>query len=715
MEKEIDEREDGGQPILEDDGCCGRMEEAGRAAFLVDAAAYFAAFKRAALKAERSILIIGWDVNSKTPLEYPSRAMAEVPNELGPFLDFLVARRPELEIRVLDWDSPLIYAPDRELLPQVKFDWFTHDRLRFALDSSHPVGGSQHQKIVVIDDAVAFNGGLDLTAGRLDDRDHAPDNPERRDPGGNRYGPYHDVMLAVDGAAARHLGDIARERWRRATGEEPPPAVTGTASDPWPDDLAPVLRDTSVMISRTLPQWREQPEVREIEALYLRALPAARWAIYIENQYFTSEAVAKVLTELLRDPKGPEIVMVLPDEPTKWLEKAAMGIRQRDLLYILRRADEHGRLAVYVPFTGEDGKTAVKVHSKVMTIDERFVTVGSANLNNRSMGYDSECNLSIEALEDAEKAEVIAGFRDSLLAEHLGVTSEQFSRALAEEGSLVAAVEAVRGEGRSLYPFPESEPESLDAIARKIDMLDPKAPIEPERLADDFVASEKEQMTLRQATVRLALLLAALAGLAALWRWGPLAEATDPQVLAALSDSLRSDWLGVLAGLAVFFVGGITMFPVTALIAATGIVYGPVMSIVVAALGSLSSAVAGYGIGAWLGRRSLQRLSGERLAKISRQLAKRGVLSVIIVRVLPVAPFTLINLAAGASRIRLRDFVIGTVLGMGPGIVAITLFSSQLVALVREPDLANLLLLGVVTALMLATAWWMRKRFSRPA
>ena len=92
---------------------CWRVVRAHRLAFLIDAQAYFRCFKAAALRARHSILIVGWDVNSRTKLEFPDDARPDVPNELGPFLNFLVCRRQGLEIRVLNWDS-LDFAPDRE-------------------------------------------------------------------------------------------------------------------------------------------------------------------------------------------------------------------------------------------------------------------------------------------------------------------------------------------------------------------------------------------------------------------------------------------------------------------------------------------------------------------------------------------------------------------------------------------------------------------------
>ncbi|HUF86264.1 MAG TPA: VTT domain-containing protein [Thermohalobaculum sp.] len=153
------------------------------------------------------------------------------------------------------------------------------------------------------------------------------------------------------------------------------------------------------------------------------------------------------------------------------------------------------------------------------------------------------------------------------------------------------------------------------------------------------------------------------------------------------------------------------MFPVLALIAGTGLL--SVAGLAVATAGSLLGAVTGYAAGAVLGRDALRRLAGRRLDRISRQLARRSILAMTVVRLLPVAPFTLINLAAGAWHIRFRDFAAGTVLGMAPGIVAITLFSGQLGQLMRAPSAANAAILAGLLLLIAAVAAWGWRHFLR--
>ncbi|MGZ5136318.1 MAG: VTT domain-containing protein, partial [Burkholderiales bacterium] len=180
---------------------CWRIERAKRLAFLIDGAAYFSALRSAISQAKRTVFIVGWDIDSRIRL-VPQGANDGYPEELGEFLNEVVKRQPHLRMYVLSWDFAMVFAMDREWMPLYKLDWRTHRRLSFRLDDQHPMGASHHQKIVVIDDAVAFLGGLDLTHCRWDTPKHRCDEPHRCDPDGKVYRPYHDVQALADGAAA---------------------------------------------------------------------------------------------------------------------------------------------------------------------------------------------------------------------------------------------------------------------------------------------------------------------------------------------------------------------------------------------------------------------------------------------------------------------------------------------------------------------------------
>ena len=195
-----------------------------------------------------------------------------------------------------------------------------------------------------------------------------------------------------------------------------------------------------------------EPEVREIEALYLAAIASARRSIYLESQYFSAHRVSEALERRLAEPDGPEVVIVNPNRAQGWLEEEVMGAGRALFCSAgSKAADRHGRLRFCTPVTA--GGADIYVHAKVLVVDDALLRVGSSNINNRSMGVDTECDLAVEVQPDDPRAPelraAILRVRDSLLAEHLGVSREDFEATLAvTEGSMVQALDRlVRPQG----------------------------------------------------------------------------------------------------------------------------------------------------------------------------------------------------------------------------------------------------------------------------
>src|SRR5690606_4408906 len=183
----------------------------------------------------------------------------------------------------------------------------------------------------------------------------------------------------------------------------------------WPDGLEPLAENVPVAISRTMPEYNGREAVHEIEALYLAAIGKAERVLYIESQYFASRKIAEAIAARLSEPEGPEIVVVNPESADGWLEEEVMGSSRARLLRLIERADIHGRFRLYTPVT--EGGEDIYVHAKVLVMDDRLLRVGSSNLNNRSMGFDTECDLVIEAdVEQTELRERILHLRHDLLA-----------------------------------------------------------------------------------------------------------------------------------------------------------------------------------------------------------------------------------------------------------------------------------------------------------
>jgi phosphatidylserine/phosphatidylglycerophosphate/cardiolipin synthase-like enzyme/uncharacterized membrane protein YdjX (TVP38/TMEM64 family) len=683
--------------ILAEGKNCWRIRNADRVAFLVDAASYFDAFAMAAARAEKSILMACWDIDSRIKL-FEEKKRDGLPNRLWKLMNHVVKKRKSLHVNILEWDFAVIYAAERELLPVFKLPWKKNKRIDFRLDDNHPVGGCHHQKIVVIDDSVAFVGGIDLTRNRWDTPEHIPKDPRRVDPSGKPYGPFHDVQMAVDGEAAASLGELFRKRWLRATGEklESPGAIH---QDPWPLGLQADLKNIDVAIVRTDPGQNGQEAAREVEALYLDTIGAAERFIYIENQYLTSFSVGKALSESLRQAEGPEIVIVLRVD-SGWMEEATMGALRARMLSHLREADVHGRLRVYYPdVPGLDGDV-VNVHAKVMIADGAFARVGSSNLSNRSMGVDTECDLAFESSGKKDIENGISDFQSRLLGEHLGVAPDEAAHAIENEKSLVRGIERLKGPGRTLLPFPEEEiPWTTDLIFDS--PVDPVEPMDFNELIEELVPEDAAQNG-RHHLRWFILVLIALLGLAAAWRWTPLSEWLDRDAMATAGDYLKNRAGSPFIILSAFVAGSLVMFPVTLLILATAFAFGPVNGILYSLAGCLLASLTTYGIGRWLGQDKVSRLSGSRVKRLSRRLARHGVITVGTVRIIPVAPFTIINLVAGASQIRLVDFLLGTIIGMTPGIIAITLFEHQIESAIKNPGPGSFALLGVLAAAILA-------------
>lgn len=480
------------------------MVRADRFAVVIDAAAYFSLVRDALLRARHSVLFIGWEFDTRIRLD-PDHPLPDMPARLGPFLSALVERRRGLSIHVLQWRLGLFGALVRGTTPLDLLNWVSKRRFHFRLDSHHPRGASHHQKIVVVDDAVAFCGGIDMTAERWDKQGHLDDDPHRRAPSGRAYRPFHDATAVVDGPAARALGDLARERWRRATGEvlPAPPWPPAAEEDLWPARLKPRLTDVEVAIARTEPAGDGWPESREVEALWLTAISAARRTIYVECQYFAARCVGEALAARLAEPDGPEVVVVTPLHAEGWLAGRIMDGARRRLLEHLRQADRFDRFRILAPVTAAG--SPIYVHAKVLVIDDRLLRIGSANLNNRSMGLDTECDLAIEAVSgDRREFEIrraILSLRDTLVAEHLNTDLARVTNVLAQSGgSLIRSIETLSSPtGRTLAKLGMPQPGDGQPLLEN-ELLDPERS-EPAWIAfGHVIASRMADATRRSQT-----------------------------------------------------------------------------------------------------------------------------------------------------------------------------------------------------------------------
>lgn len=700
--------------VLEVGRNCWREAPASRFATLVDSADYFAAFAEACRAAERQVLILGWDFDRRERLHRGDARLDsddDWPDQLGAFLVELVRRKPRLNVYLLSWDFNMIYAAEREFLPALRLRLQAPRRFHFRLDGVHPKGASHHQKVVVIDDRVAFTGGIDLSRWRWDTCEHLPDDPRRIDPNGRPYPPFHDMMVMVEGEAAASLGELARERWRRARGWKIAPP-RGVASSPWPASVAPDLRDVAVAIARTEPAFRGREAVREVERLYLDAIAAARRCIYIENQYFTARSLADALATRLAEPDGPEVVLVLPMKTGGWLEQVTMDVARSRILEQLTRADRHGHLRIYYPHQPGLGDDCISVHAKLLIVDDRLLRIGSSNTSNRSMGLDTECDLAIASDNGQDAvADSIRALRNRLLAEHLDCRSDQVEAEHVARQALIPAIEQLRDDQRSLRELDWRVASDVDELVPDTGVIDPPEPFSPDYFVAQYVPRPQQSQGRRRLLMFLGLVVALLA-LAAAWRWSPLQSLLAPEAIGHYLQSLASPGARTLLATLGFVAASLAMVPLTLLAVISGVIFEGMQAFLVVMSGAMLASAIGFYTGRWVGRDLLERLTGSRVHGLSRRLASRGVVAVAILRLVPVAPFAVFNLVAGSSHLGGRQFLLGSLIGLAPGLAAITVFSNSLWAALTAPSAINVAVsVGIGLALLLMA--WLAKRWLR--
>lgn len=690
--------------LLQTDKNCWRIENADRASFLIDGADYFAALREAMKNAQHAIYILGWDINSQLEMVRNNEDDG-YPNQLGAFLNALAQQKQHLNVYILNWDFAMLYAPSREWLPIYQFDWKTHSRVQFCLDDHLPSGASHHQKMVIIDDALAFIGGLDLTMGRWDTSDHLHDNPRRDRIDDKIARPFHDVQVMLEGDVALALAELARERWQVATTKTLQPVDRKQPSELWPSAVSADMKNVAVGLARTRCAYEQLTEVREIQQFYLDAIQSAKHYIYIENQYFTVPSIAEAFQNSLKKEQGPEIVIVQPKATDGWMSQLTMDVLRTRLIKQLQQNDRYKRLKAFYPDGPGLSENPINVHAKIMIVDDTLVTVGSANLNNRSMGLDIECNIAIDATSDDALQQSIAGFHHRLLAEHLASTPEDVQKTLHETNSLIAGIEKLtQTDDRHLTVLPlDLEPE-IDRMVPDADITDPKEPLEPEFFMSRILP-EKSMKSIKSRIISWLVMIAGIAALVAIWKWTPLQGwAYIQSASSALAEFHKTPALPVWIIMG-FMLAGFVRFPISLLVIPAVFLLGLLQGFIVSIVGGVLSAFTVYVIGKKLDRNTIRKLAGSQLNLISNKLAQRGIISIVAMRIVPAAPFTLINLVAGASHFHFRDYFVGTILGMAPGLFAVSVITSLALAAIDSPATENLIWLAFAVTVAMSAAY----------
>ncbi|RZA26228.1 MAG: hypothetical protein EOP10_04320 [Proteobacteria bacterium] len=687
-----------------------------------DAATYYRAFVNACSRAEKSIIIVGWDFHSDTVLTYRKRRGFR-PKKilLGKFLLSLARRKPNLNIYVLTWDYAPFYILERERLQSFRRGWMRHPRIHFHMDDAHPISASQHQKFVVVDSSTAFIGGLDLTIRRWDEATHSQEAPLRVDPYGEPYGCFHDYQLGITGPTVLDFVALFSDRWRNATGHFPAriPTESVISPNPLPFETSVSFLNAQVAFSRTMPAFRDQRESMEVAATIMDLIAAAEMSIIIENQYLTAHSIVSALSTRLKEPEGPEVIIILPEKAGGWLEMKTMGVLQDLALKRIKEADAFDRLRIYFPYDKLRAaqKLQMTVHSKIIIIDDKYFSIGSANLNNRSMGYDTECQLTIDACDDTFNQKAIQKTRAYVLSHHCEIDMGELEDRIAAEGSVIKALGDLCSpkRDRHLAKFEIHDQGKLQL--EDMNWLDMEKPSELELSVDHWgsvseIASRKLGVSPRVLLLILTVFFAVILGF--VWHKfllhpdGPEA-ALKSILIEPLSDPTRAKFIIPV----LFALGAIFFVPINLLIIITASLFTTGLALFEIFLGVIANVAVGYTLGRWAGRFIFERFFGKRTQGILNRIGKGQFLTILFIRIFPIAPSSFINLAAGSGKVPFFRFLSATIVGMLPGTLMLVLFQKSLMDVFREPgagSIITLLVLGLITFIIFR---WSRRRFSQ--
>lgn len=666
---------------------CWRVERANRFFCIQDAAEYFRLVRLALLSARETVFLLGWDTTAGTDL-LPGAEVSDAPARFGQLLKYVAHRRPSLRCYILTWDHGMLYALERDPLSRWRLGWRMPRGVRFGFDGRHPAGASHHQKIIVVDDQLAFCGGIDITGHRWDTSAHRPDEPARKTPQGKAYEPYHEVQAMVSGSAAAALGELARDRWRTMGTERMPP-VSQPSTDLWPSDVTADLTDADVAIARTMPEWGSRPAIRECEALFLDSIAVAERAIYIESQYFTSEPLAAALAARLQQREGPEIIVVAPKDCHGWLEQSTMCAFRDGAFRAMIAADTHKRLRIVYPIASRARDIPTFIHSKVMVVDDVLVRIGSANLSQRSLGMDTECDLAADAAGHEETRTGIRRIRDRLLAEHLGMPVEDVSDEITRSGSLCALIDAHAHAEHTLV---------------RIDMTGPPTP--PSELLRN-TADPGEPKAFGAAIDSLAPAPEVGGSPRRLWIL-PGVAAVAAAVSAASLGYVSGSSPPLAVSVAGFLVAGLFLIPLELLAIAAGVLLGGVDGGIVAFTGSLAATVIGYVAGRAIGPARITRWVSPRSYRSVRQWGAGSLGDAVLLRLSAVASAGAVHLISGAGRLPFGTYLAGSAIALVPTTAAFTGLGVLLQDAVLRPSVAKIAVTAGAALLLAAAAVGLR-------
>ena len=685
---------------------------------LIDCANYYKALHSAIVKASHSIFIVGWDIDSRIRLlRGKDEQQSEAPSVISDLLKWKAEQNPEIKIYLLRWDSSLAFFAQREMWAKEVWEEKTPDNVETVLDDTIPMGGSQHQKIVVIDDELVFSGGMDVSTNRWDTRDHPVISEERDGPDGE-YGPLHDVQMVSSGPVVVDFAKLVRWRWQRVADSSPidirEAAQNGEDAplpEAWPDDYPPLFENVQCALARTIPFMDEVEPAQEVRHMLLDLIKEAESVIYIENQFTTRQEIAEALNKQLKLKPELSVIIVSSYEPKGKFECEAFWASRIEFKAILEKGIDANRVKLtYSSIEDMQGRKAYKrIHSKVMTIDDKYLVIGSSNLSNRSMTLDTEIDTVLYGNTPQNK-EKIAQVRNDLLAEHTGRALDDMP-ALFESMYPVEAL--MHNQIAHGYVLTEVRDEvftehSVKNVFRALS--DPEEPLISVPTLDGAALPARNPRR-RSIMIMIGVTIVAVLGGLMFWASQSIEWLSSDSINAFLEKS-RGTYFALPTVLLVYVIGGILFFPVTVLSLAVAAIFGPIWGPIYGIMGALLSSAILFGIGKVSGNAGLRKIGGPKVAAVDEKLKRSGIVGVAAIRMLPVAPFSLVNLVAGISSIGIIQFLIGTFLGMSPPMIAKGLVGDSIAQIWQNPSVETISYLAggiVLWGLMI----WGSQKFAR--
>tara|TARA_R110000744_G_scaffold256325_2_gene371783 strand:+ start:3389 stop:5584 length:2196 start_codon:yes stop_codon:yes gene_type:complete len=681
---------DNASSLFQQNENCWQTSIASYATPLIDGANYYRALHSAICKAQRSIFIVGWDIDSRIRLlRGDEEKNATAPSVISELLKWKAEQNENIKIYLLRWDSSLAFFSQREMWAKEVWDDKTPDNVQTTLDSTIPMGGSQHQKVVVIDDEIVFSGGMDVSTNRWDTREHLVEHPQRVGPDGP-HGPLHDVQVLTSGPIVESFGKLVRWRWDRISEHKAIPFDSSNLSlkqvpQSWPEHFPPTMEHLPCALARTIPFMDGVEPVQEVRRMLLDLIAQAERFIFIENQFTTRQEIAEALNKQLKAHSRLQVVIVSSYEPKGKFESEAFWASRIDFKRILAAGIDESRVKMtYSTLTNEQGdSTQKRVHSKVMSIDDRYLVIGSSNISNRSMSLDTEVDLIFAADTEQNKQDIVR-VRDDLLAEHTGRSIEQVEAIFSTQDPLGNLLSEQQPNSYQLAEVEDTQFTSKAWQPVFNSLSDPEKPlIAPIQMANGKVVGVGNPKQKTIVFLMAALLVLVLGGLI-FWAAHSIPWLSADKLEQFLQDTRGTMWVIPTICL-VYVVAGLLFFPVTVLSLAVAAVYGPIWGPIYGMMGALISSAMMFGLGHVMGSNGLRKLGGAKVQAVDEKFKNSGVVGVAVIRLLPVAPFSLVNLVAGISSIGLMQFLAGTFLGMFPPMIAKGLVGDSLGQIFNDP------------------------------